>query len=163
MGLAYTEDYSIGGMRVLTLPECTLLCVRSEPTPFAELGTVFEPLIKAALDAQEAARLHVPGPLIVRYYPAEQHNDLYTMEVGFQAAVGTLTKEPARILTTPLLRCAALLLWGSLAHMLEAYDALHGAVDEAGLEPTGECREMHYWFEGDDSPRNLFGLYMGVK
>ena len=173
MELAGADDYMIGSMRMLTLPECTLLCVRSEPTPFAELGAVFVPLIKATFVAQETARLYVPGPLIVRYYladPDQQHDGLYTMEVGFQAPAGTpaqepvrMAQEPARILMVPSLRGAALLLWGSLAHMLEAYDALERAVAATGLEPTGEYREMHYWFEGDDSPRNLFGLYMGVR
>jgi effector-binding domain-containing protein len=77
--------------------------------------------------------------------------------------IDTPAQEPARILTAPALRCAALLLWGSLAHLLEAYDALDHAVAAAGLEPTGEYRELHYWFEGDDSLRNLFGLYAGIK
>ena len=166
MGLANADDYMIGSMRVLTLPECTLLCVRSEPTPFAELGAAFEPLIEATFVAQEAAKLYAPGPLVVRYYlanPDQQHDGLYTMEVGLQAPADTPAPEPAQILTAPALRCAALLLWGSLAHMLEAYDALDHAIAAAGLEPTGEYRELHYWFEGDDSPRNLFGLYAGIK
>ena len=37
------------------------------------------------------------------------------------------------------------------------------AIEEAGLEHTGECREWNYWFESVDSPRNLLGLYMGIR
>ena len=65
--------------------------------------------------------------------------------------------------TLPPYHCAALLLWGSLAHVAQAYSTLMQAVREAGFEQTGECREWNYWFESVDSPRNLLGLYMEVR
>ena len=76
---------------------------------------------------------------------------------------GTRAVGESQVVTLPPYRCAALLLWGSLAHIAEAYDVLRRGVTAAGLQPTGECREVNYLFESVDSPRNLMGLYMGVR
>jgi effector-binding domain-containing protein len=54
------------------------------------------------------------------------------------------------------------LLWGSLGHIVQAYETLSQAMKEAGLQHTGEVRECTYSFESPDSPNNLMGIYMGI-
>jgi hypothetical protein len=61
----------------------------------------------------------------------------------------------------PPYRCAGVLLWGSLAHVVEAYEALQKGIQEAGLEHTGECQEWKYYFWGVESPHNLMGITTG--
>ncbi|HUT20604.1 MAG TPA: hypothetical protein VM366_15720, partial [Anaerolineae bacterium] len=77
--------------------------------------------------------------------------------------VGTPAAGAAQVKTLPPYHCASLLYWGSLEHIGEAYEALSGAIKEAGLEQSGEGREWHYHFEGDASLNNVIGLHMGIR
>lgn len=85
------------------------------------------------------------------------------MQVGIPVKPGTRPAGEAQVKTLPPFHCVGLLLWGSLAHTVQAYETLSKAIDEAGLERTGEGREWNYYFEGVDSPHNLMGLYLGVR
>lgn len=165
MGSTHNEEYLISDLRVLTLPEATWLAVACEPTPFARLGEVFEPMMGDLDRAQEAAAIYPAGAIFVRYYPVgeQTENQRYIMEVGVKAPAGTEAAAPAQLLEVPEQRCGGLLLWGGLEHIMEAYEALNRAVDAAGLERTGEYREIHYYFEGDASPRSVFGLFAAVR
>ena len=60
------------------------------------------------------------------------------------------------------IRCAALLHWGGLEHIGESYEALNGAISEAGLSATGEGREWYLRFAGDASVENVVLLQLGV-
>ena len=163
--MSSNEGYLISELRVLTIPEDTWLAVVCEPTPFDQLESVFEPMM-ADLDwAQEAAGIYPAGAIHVRYYPVSGEGDdkPYAMEVGVRTLEGIQATAPATLLRVPAQRCAGLLLWGSLEHMMEAYDTLNRAADASGLERTGEYREIHYQFEGDDSPRSVFGLFSAVR
>jgi hypothetical protein len=76
---------------------------------------------------------------------------------------GTQPAGTAQVKILPPYRCASLLLWGSLAHIVEAYEALQKGMQEAGLGHTGECQECNYYFWSGESPHNLMGLYMGIR
>jgi hypothetical protein len=89
--------------------------------------------------------------------------DMFLMEVGIPVKPGTQPAGAAQIKTLPPYRCTALLLWGSLAHVVLAYETLQKAMQEAGLEPTGENQEWNYYFQSVESPHNLMGLYIGVR
>jgi hypothetical protein len=85
------------------------------------------------------------------------------MEVGVAVKPGTLPAGEAQIKILQPFHCAGLLLWGSLAHIAQAYSALTQAMNDAGLQHTGECQEWNYYFESADSPHNLMGIYMGIR
>ena len=82
------------------------------------------------------------------------------MEFGVPVKPGTPPAGEAKIKVLPPYHCAALLLWGGMAHMTEAYGTLKKAMQEAGLKRAGECREWYYHIDGVDSPLNLVGIYM---
>ena len=153
-------------MRVLTIREMMFFHVASQPVPFANLDQVLDPLLDSLYRARTEARITDAGPDIVRYYKtstAADGTDLFLMEVGIPVKPGTPPAGAAQVKTLPPYRCAALLLWGSLAHIVEAYTALSQAMKQAGLEHTGECQEWNYFFEAPDSPRNLIAIYMGIR
>lgn len=52
------------------------------------------------------------------------------MEIGVPVKPGTLPAGEAKIEVLPPYRCAALLLWGGMAYMAEAYGALKKAMQE---------------------------------
>jgi hypothetical protein len=166
MELEATPEFLIGPMRVLTMREMTFFHVASQPVPFVNLDQVLDPLLDSLYKARTEARITEAGPDIVRYYrtsTAADGTDLFLMEVGIPVKPGTPLSGKAQIKTLPPDPFAGLLLWGSLAHIVEAYTALSQAMKQAGLEHTGECQEWNYYFEAPDSPRNLMAIYMGIS
>jgi effector-binding domain-containing protein len=101
---------------------------------------------------------------IVRYYKAEAGEpDSFLMEVGVRVKLGTQPAGDAQVKTLPAYHCAGIILWGSLAHIRQAYEVLMQSCKDAGLMRTGECREITYYFESVDSPNNLMQIFMEVE
>jgi len=158
------QDFMISELRVLTLPEITFFYVTSQPTLFANLDDVLDPLLTDLYVTRRLAQNTEAGPDTVRYYPAAgAENGLYIMEVGISVKPETQPAGAAHDKTLPPYSCAGVLLWGSLAHVVQAYDALGQAMKEAQLAHTGEVRECTYSFESPVSPNNLMGIYMAVS
>ena len=163
-----TPEFVISQMRVQTMPEITFFYVTNQPTPFANLDRDLDSLLDSLYAAKAQANLGEAGPDITRYYKvnASVHAgepDLYLMEIGIPVKPGTQPAGAAQVKILPPYPCASLLLWGSLAHIVEAYAALQKGMQEAGLEHTGECQEWNYYFWGVESPHNLMGITMGAK
>jgi effector-binding domain-containing protein len=160
-------EFLITAMRQLTMPEITFFYVTNQPTVLANLDRDLDLLLDSLYAAKAQAGIAEAGPDITRYnqvntgaHPGEP--DLFLMEVGIPVKPGTSPAGEARIKTLPPFHCAGLLLWGSLAHVGQAYDTLKQEIQSAGLKHTGESREWNYRFESLDSPINLMGLYMGI-
>jgi effector-binding domain-containing protein len=166
---AIGPDFHISPMRLLTLREIVFFHVTNQPTALANLDRDLDPLLDSLYAAKAQAGLGEAGPDIVRYYKAEpdpgaplSDPGLHVMEVGIPVKPGTQPAGDARIKVLPPCRCAGVLLWGSLAHIVQAYTELTRAIEAAGMRTTGECREWTYWFESPDSPNNLMSVWMGV-
>lgn len=155
-------EYLIGQMRVGTAREETFFHVTGQPVPMSALDEELDRLIPLLEAAQAEAGIDQVGPVVVRYY-LSGGADRYVMELGVPVRSGTPAAGEAQVSVLPPYRCASLLYWGSLAHIGPAYEALLGAIREAGLAHTGEGREWHYHFERDTSPDNVIGLQMGIR
>jgi hypothetical protein len=157
------QDFMISQMRVLNLPEITFFYVTSQPTAFENLDKVLDPLLGGLYEARQLALITEAGPDIVRYYKADGESSLYIMEAGIPVKPGTQPAGAAQVKTLPPYPCAGVLLWGSLvAHIVQTYETLGQAMKKAGLQHTGEVREITYYFEGPDSPNNLMAITMGI-
>lgn len=154
------QDFLISQMRILRLPEMHFFYVTSQPIAFDRLDEVLDPLIDELYAARRLASIIDPGPDMVRYYRAGDPGGLYIMEVGIAVKPETRPTGGAQVKLLPPYSCAGLLLWGSLAHIGEAYQALTRAMQEAGVQHKGEVRECTYAFESPVSPNNLMGIYM---
>lgn len=162
MDLPTTLEFLIGEMRVQTMREETFFYVACPPTPMAGLDQELDALIHKLEAAQAAADIAQVGPVVTRYYWVGAP-DIYVMEVGVPVKPGTEAAGEAQVKTLPPFRCAALLYWGSLEHIGEPYTKLMQAIQEAGLEQTGDNREWYYHFEADTSPNNIIGLHIGIR
>ena len=153
----------ISQMRVLNMPEITFYYVTSQPTAFENLDSVLDPLLEGLYQARSQASITESGPDIVRYYKASgAESELYIMEVGISVKPETQPVGRAYVKRLPPYSCVGVLLWGSLAHIKQAYETLIQTMKEAGLEHTGEVRECTYSFESPYSPNNLMGILMGI-
>jgi effector-binding domain-containing protein len=157
-----TPDFLITQMRVQTMREETFFCVACAPTPMAGLDKELDRMMPQLEAARAAAGIAHIGAVVIRYYKVDEP-DIYVMEAGVPVRAGTQAAVEAQVKTLPSYRCASLLSWGSLEHIGLAYETLVQAIQEAGLEQTGEGREWHYHFEGDASPNNVIGLHMGIR
>jgi hypothetical protein len=155
-------EYLISQMRVLTMREQSFFYVACPPTAMTALDQELDRMMPLLGAAREEAHVVGDAPVIVRYFPTGEA-DLYVMEAGVPVKPGTQPAGEAQVKTLPPYRCAALLYWGSLEHIGEAYGALNQAIKDAGLEQTGEGREWYYHFEGDTSPNNVIGLHMEIR
>lgn len=156
------NGFLIGQVRVQSMREETFFHVTGQPTPMSGLDDELDRLIPLLEAAQEEAGIAHAGPVITRYFLSGGPGK-YVMELGVPVRPGTAAAGEAQVSVLPPYRCASLLYWGSLEHIGPAYEALLGAIREAGLEQTGEGREWHYHFEGDTSPNNVIGLHMGIR
>jgi effector-binding domain-containing protein len=156
-------EFLIGQMRVQTMREETFFHVTGRPVPMSALDEELDRLIPLLEAAQAEAGIAQVGPVVIRYYLLSGGADTYVMELGVPVSPDTPAAGEAQVKVLPSYRCASLLYWGSLAHIVPAYEALLGAIKDAGLQQTGEGREWHYHFEGDVSPNNVLGLHMGIR
>ena len=158
------SEFLISPMRVQTLPEIAFFYVTSPPIPFTDLDKYLDPLLESLYAAKAQASLGETGPDITRYYKVSAGEpDMFLMEVGIPVKPEMKPAGAAQVKVLPPYRCASLLLWGSLLHIVEAYEALQKGMREAELEHTGECQEWTYYFLGVESPHNLMGITMGIK
>ena len=157
-----TPDLLISQMRVQTMREETFFYVACPPTPMANLDRELDRMMPQLEAAKAAGGIAHLGPVVIRYYKSGEP-DTYAMEAGVPVKPGTQAAGEAQVKTLPPYCCASLLYWGSLEHIGQAYETLMQAIQEAGLEQTGEGREWHYHFEGDASPNNVIGLHMGIR
>ena len=164
MELQSTSEFFISPMRVLTLPEVNFFYIAGKPMPFTELDKDFDAMLDSLETAKSQAHLGQVAQNITRYYKVEAGEPgLFMMEVGVPVKPGTQPAGPAKVKTLAPFHCAGLLLWGSLAHISDAYKSLQKAIKEAGLVPTGDNQEWTYYFEDVNSPRNLMALFIEVQ
>lgn len=147
-------------LRVHTMSAIHFFHVTEPPVPFDRLDAILDPLLERLYEAKKLAGLGETGPDIVRYYALE--NRQYVMEVGIPVKPETCAAGSAQIKALPAFYCAGVLLWGSLAHIRDAYAALEQGIAALGLTPTLENREWVYYFESPASEQNLMGIYRGL-
>ncbi len=147
--------------RELTLPAIPFFYGSSEPVPFGDLDRQLDLLLDRLYQAKGAVGLAQVGPDITRYFITDDGSGLYIMEVGMAVTPETLPAGEALVKVLPPFHCAGVLLWGGLDHAAQAYEALKRGMNERGLSPCGETREVNYAFEAVFSPNNLMGIYQG--
>ncbi|MCU0522078.1 MAG: GyrI-like domain-containing protein, partial [Anaerolineae bacterium] len=151
-------DHAIGETRIMTVPEVRYFRVTVN-APFDKLDEVLDPLIVKLEQAQGAAGIAALGPVIVRYFQTGEPG-MHRMDIGVPVRDDVAAAGDAEIEVLPSIRCGALLFWGSLAYIGDAYGALIKGIAEAGLTNRGEGREWHLHFEGDTSPNNVIMLQL---
>jgi hypothetical protein len=153
-------EYLIGEVRVLTVRAETLFCITTQ-APMNQLDEELDRLMPLLEAAQAEGGIAAAGPVVVRYFATGQ-DGLWRMDVGVPVT-GRDSVQPAgqaQLTALPALRCGALLYWGSLAHIGEAYNALRRGDPAAQLVPRGEGREWYLHFAGDDSNDNVILLQL---
>jgi len=153
-------DHLIGEVRFLTAPEVRFFRT-TVSAPLDRLDDVLDPLMARLDEAKAAAGIARLGPVIIRYFEVGEPR-VFRMDAGVPVGDDVAAAGEAEIEVIPPIRCAALLFWGSLAYIGDAYGVLNKAIAGAGLKNRGEGREWHLHFESDTSPHNIILLQLEV-
>jgi effector-binding domain-containing protein len=157
---------TIGEMRVQTIPSLTYLYVPIEAS-FEKMG---EPVVDGynkVFAAASEAKLLIARPTMITYEGGPHVN--WSLTKTFKAQVGIVVEDntegagEAKVRKTEPFKCATILYTGTVNDQGKAYEKLIPAMKAAGLQPTGEEREMCLYWEGVESANNVFFMQVGVK
>ena len=164
MSLETQSDFTISTVRQIVIPAMEYFHVATEPMPFEELAKELDPLIEDLHRELRSAKLSEDLPNVLRYFqdPATDHEDHYIMQIGIPVSKGMLPRAKAEILSLQEFHCIGAHVWGSFHHVKDAYQALHLAKDEQGLEASGEYREWYYHIYDPDLSLSSIGIFMGL-
>ena len=154
------HDYVIGAVRLLDTSAVRLFHVTTE-APASKLDDELAGMTPRLEAAKAAAGIAAAGPVVVRYFETADPG-IYRMDVGVPVAEGIAPAAGARVEMLPGFHCAAVLYWGSVGHVSDAYNALGEAIAACGLVRAPEGREWYLHFEGDASPHNVILLQLEV-
>lgn len=153
-------DYVVTPMRVQEMKGFNYLHATAETT-MAKMGEVLGP--KSA--GLHTTTMHPTGPmtLILRGAGMDQNKPIL-LQVGLPVAEDTSSGSGEyQVKTLPTFRCAAVVFSGPIKQVGKVYPQLYKDLYSAGLQPTGETRQVFLLWDGPDSANNVVLIEVGVK
>lgn len=156
-------EYLIGEMHQQTIPAQDYIYGSAETT-FEKLGEVVNKFIPLLVAGIQEGKIIQKGPAMFVYKGlGEDMSKPFTLEVGWCVTDKAKEAGELKVRKTAEFKCATILYTGALANIGKAYEKLMPLVFAAGLQPSGESREMYLYFESPESPNNVVQIQMGVK
>jgi effector-binding domain-containing protein len=157
------DDFVISRMRIQDFPAVTYFYYPTETT-IAQLATVIPPIMEQMGKLIEEQKVKPQAaPVFVHKGATQDHSKPFHMEIGIPAAEGAQGHEEWKVRQLEAFHCATVIFSGPVARIGQAYQELFTQVFAAGLQPTGETREMHLHWEGPESPNNVSIIMVGVS
>jgi len=159
---------NIGEIRIQTIPAMSYLSMPVETT-FAKMGEPVKTGFDRVFGAAYQAKLFIVRPTML-VYQGNPHVNLDPQK-PFKMEIGVIVADDARIdaagdiaiRKTEPFKCATILYTGTVKDQYRAYQKLIPAMSAARLEPSGEEREMCLYWEGMESPNNIYMIMVGIK
>ena len=154
----------IGVMHVQTLPPFYYFHTGFE-TDFKSMTEPLRKAIPALFKAAGEGKVPIRGPVMHLYYdsPHLQPDKRFKMETGVAVSEDSKPAGAFKVRQTARFKCATILYTGPGKRIGDAWQRLAQAVRAAGLEPTGEERELYLYWEAEDSPNNIVQAQLGVR
>jgi effector-binding domain-containing protein len=157
---------SLGDMRIQTVPSLTYLYIPVDETSFDKMGDPIKDGFDKLFAAASEAKLLIARPTMLVYPKKSPHfhpDKPFPLEIGIIVSDDTQPVGDCKLRKTDPFKCATLLYTGPVDQQGRAYEKLIPALKAAGHTPTGEEREMCLYWEGLDSPNNVFFMQIGIK
>jgi hypothetical protein len=155
----------IGEVNVQTFPALNYYHVATE-TSFAKIGDTVGKAMQELSEAGQAGAVRGIGPTMLVYEDAHfdaKPDRVFKMQAGILAAEGAKPMGNFKLRKTEPFKCATVLYTGPVGGQGQAYQKLYPAIARQGLTRTNEEREMCLYWEGYDSPNNVFLIQVGIK
>ena len=158
-----TPDSITSEMHVQEFPACTYLYA-SQETTIAQMGPVIAEIMTRLGEAIQEGQVRVVGaPIFVYKGATGDMNKPFQLDIGFPVAEGTQGNDDLKVRTLDKYRCATVIYSGPVAQIGQAYQKVFTDLMEAGLKPSGDSREMHFYWESAESPNNVVLIQIGVQ
>jgi effector-binding domain-containing protein len=163
------SSVTISPMRIQTIPAMNYLYIAAETT-FAKMGDPIKEGFDRLFGAASEAKLLIARPTMLVYQGGPHYDPQKTFKMEMGIIIGDDAKLPdlqpdgdIKVRKTAPFKCATILYTGHVDQQGKAYEKLIPALTAAGHIPTGEEREMCLYWEGLDSPNNVFQMQIGIK
>jgi effector-binding domain-containing protein len=163
------SSVTISPMRIQTVPAMNYLYIAVETT-FAKMGDPIKEGFDRVFGAASDAKLLIARPTMLVYQGGPHFDPQKTFKMEFGVIIADDAKLPdlpadgdIKVRKTAPFKCATILYTGPIDQQGQAYQKLIPALTAAGHTPTGEEREMCLYWEGLDSPNNVFQMQIGIK
>jgi effector-binding domain-containing protein len=154
----------IGEMMLQTIPPKSYV-FGSVETDFKSMGKPLGETLGSLIKTASDNKLSLTGPVMHFYYgaPHTAPDKSFKMETGWFVQPGTKLPGDFKVRELPKYKCATILYVGPGLRIGEAWQKLYKSVNDKGLTPTDEEREIYLYWEGVDSPNNIVQVMVGVK
>ena len=156
-------EFVMTELRVQDFPAVTYLYTQQETT-IGELGQVIPGMLQKLQEAIDSGEVKVTAaPLFIYDGTTGDMSKPFQLLVGFPVREGTKAPDGLQVKQLEPYHCATAIYSGAMEHVGEAYQKVFTDLFAAGLKPTGGSREMHMYFEGPESPNNIFQIQVAVQ
>lgn len=156
-------DFVVSELRVQEFPAKNYLYLAHQTT-LAQIGPVIQESMQQFEQVIRQNQAQVEGAPIFVYKGATGEMDKpFELHIGFPVAEGTTAEGDMKVRMLEKFRCATVLYSGGVKDIGQAYGKIFADIQQAGLEPIGESREMHLYWESPESTNNVALIMVGVK
>jgi effector-binding domain-containing protein len=156
-------DFVISDMRVQEFPPARYAYI-TQQTTLAQIAEAIGPAMEKFGEAIMQHEIQPMGAPVFVYKGATGEMDKpFELQVGFPVSDLTKAQGDMQVRELEKYRCATVLFSGSMQNIPQAYGKLFADIQQAGLQPSGDSREMHLYFESVESPNNIVLIMVGVK
>ncbi|MGH7176817.1 MAG: hypothetical protein ACREJC_05495 [Tepidisphaeraceae bacterium] len=157
------DGFVVSKMRVQEFKGTSYFFTTTQTT-IAQMSPVVTKMMQDLGAAVGEHSVHVMGAPVFVYKGATGEMDKpFTLEVGFPVDSATKPVGEFKVRELEPMRCATVLFSGPMAQIGQAYQQVFPELFAAGLQPSGESREMHVYWEGLESPNNMVLIQIGLK
>ena len=157
------NDMLISKMRLQDIKGCTYFFAATETT-IPQLHTVIPSTMESLETATKEHQIEISGaPLLIYHGITQDMAKPFELEIGFPVKEGSKAAGDFKVREVPTFHCATVIYSGPVQRVGEAYQQLFMELMQAGMQPTGETREMYLYWEAPESPNNIELIMAGVK
>ena len=162
-GVADPGELIVTKLRVQDLPAITYFYIPTETT-LERIGETVQEIMPKMLSTIQENRVNITGPGEFVYHGVTQDpTKPFQLEIGFPVAEGTKEAGDCKVRKLEAFHCASVIYSGPVAQVGQAYQQLFTELFAAGMQPTGETREMYLYWESPESANNIELIMAGVQ
>ncbi len=156
--------WHMSGLIIKDVKEVPYVLSGQSKTTFAKMGDTLNEIFFPLLEQAEKNGMHVHSPVYFAYDGASKDRDKpFQILTGFPVHDDDKPFGKFKIRKLPAFRAATVYYTGPTSGIGEAYPKLFQSIFAKGLTPTGHHREVYMFWEGEQSPRNVIEIQIGIK
>jgi effector-binding domain-containing protein len=157
------QEPVITKMRIQDFPAVHYFYASTE-TNLTQISATVQETMPKVLTALKENSVAPVGPSIFVYHGVTQDpNKPFTLEIGFPVADTAKDAGDMKVRQLEAFHCASVIYSGPISQVTQAYQQVFTEIFAAGLQPTGETREMYLYWDGPESPNNVELILVGVQ